>query len=286
MNEQAIEKKIILVTGATGGIGKETALHLARLGHRVLATGRKTDGLEALEHESRGLSLETFRIDLNDAESIAAAKDEVDTRTEGYGLDVLVNNAGFGLMAPMELITGEDMRSQFETNLFGLVALTQRFLPAMRERRSGRIINVSSVVGRVAMPMQGVYSATKFALEAVSDALRIEVRGFGVSVSLVEPGTIRTHFEATAGSTVSKYQAMESPYPTPLDRYRKVVEYSYKLAPGPKCIVKTIEKIVRSPRPGARYVSPWRYHFILWFTRFFPTSWFDRIMQRVLGVRG
>lgn len=278
-------RKIILITGATSGIGKETALRLARMGHRVIATGRRVQALEELDREAAGMALETFRLDLNDPDSIEAAGREVDERTNGYGLDVLVNNAGFGMMAPMELITGEDLRSQFETNVFGLVALTQQFLPAMRKRGSGRIINVSSVVGRITLPFQGGYCATKAALEALSNALRLEVAPFGVHVSLVEPGTIKTAFEATVESTVAKYETMESPYPLAVKRYQRVVGLAYRTAPGPICIARTIEKIIRSPRPRALYVSPRIYSLGLFFTHLLPTRLQDWLMRTFTGLR-
>ena len=278
-------RKIILVTGATSGIGKETALYLARMGHRVIGTGRRVPALEELERNAAGMALETFRLDLNDPESIEAAEKEVDGRTDGDGLDVLVNNAGFGLMAPMELITGEDLRRQFETNVFGLIALTQRFLPAMRKRGSGRIINISSVVGRFTLPFQGGYCATKAALETLSNSLRLEVAPFGVYVSVVEPGTIKTAFETTVESTVDKYEAVESPYPAAMKRYQKVVGLAYSTAPGPVCIARTIEKIIRSPRPRALYVSPRVYGLGVFFAHLLPTRWLDWLMRTFTGLR-
>lgn len=278
-------RKIILVTGATSGIGRETALRLARIGHRVIATGRRVQALEELDREAAAMALETFRLDLNDPESIEAAEREVDGRTDGYGLDVLVNNAGFGMMAPMELISGEDLRSQFETNVFGLVALTQRFLPAMRKRGSGRIINVSSVVGRFTLPFQGGYCATKAALESLSNSLRLEVAPFGVHVSVVEPGTIKTAFETTVESTVDKYQALESPYPAAVKRYLKVVGLAYRTAPGPGGIARTIEKIIRSPRPRALYVSPRVYSVGIFFSHLLPRRWLDWLMRTFTGLR-
>ncbi len=278
------KQRIVLVTGATSGIGRETSLHLARMGHRVFATGRKIAALEELAREAEGLELETFQLDVTDARSIEVARTKVDQRTDGYGLDVLVNNAGYCNMAPMEQITDEDLRGQFETNVFGLVTLTQKFLPAMRARGAGRIVNVSSVVGRLSLPLQGIYCATKHAVEALSDAWRMELAPFGVHVSLVEPGTIRTGFEATATSTVSRYQAAESPYKPAIVRYREVVADSYKRAPGPACIARTVARIVRARRPRARYVSPRYNRFLIWLVNKLPTRWVDGLIRRVMGL--
>jgi len=276
--------KIVLVTGATAGIGRETALHLARLGHRVFATGRKADQLEALAEEAGDLALETFALDVTDTESIAAARATVEERTDGFGLDVLVNNAGFGYMAPIALVSAEDLRLQFATNVHGLVEVTQAFLPAMRARGSGKIVNVSSVMGRITLPMQGIYCATKHALEALTDALRAEVRSFGVYVSLVEPGMIRTNFESTAISTVDKYHALDDAYAAATHAYREVTTKSYKKAPGPACIAKTVARIVRKRKPGARYVSP-RFNILaVWLMNLLPTWLKDWAGRKILKL--
>lgn len=276
--------KIVLVTGATAGIGRETALHLARLGHRVFATGRKVDVLAELEKEAGDMALETLALDVTDAGSIAAARDTVRERTDGYGLDMLVNNAGFGYMAPMELISAEDMRVQFATNVFGLVEVTQAFLPEMRARGAGKVINVSSVAGRMAMPLQGIYCATKFAVEALTDALRAEVRSFGVWVSLVEPGMIRTNFESTATSTVDKYHALDEAYAPAAMAYRGVTTKAYKNAPGPACIAKTVARILRKRRPGVRYVSP-RFNILaVWIMNMTPTWLKDWVARKILKL--
>jgi len=276
------ERLIVLVTGATGGIGKNIALRLARQGCHVFATGRRTDALNALIQESGGLSLDALRLDVTDRNSIAAAKEEVDRITDGYGLDVLINNAGFGLLAPMEMIDDEDMRRQFDTNVFGLMAVTQAFLPAMRERRSGRIINISSLVGKFSPPMQGIYSATKHAVEAISDSFRRELGAFGIDVVIVEPGAIVTGFEDTARTTLSKYQTAGSPYETALDRYQEMVAATYRYAPGPECVARTVAHAVKIRSPAARYVSPRRDGFLMWILRKLPTRLVDFFIRKML----
>ncbi len=276
--------KIVLVTGATAGIGRETALHLARLGHRVFATGRKTDVLAELQKEAGELPLETLPLDVLDPESIAAARQTVAERTDGYGLDMLVNNAGFAYMAPVELISGDDMRAQFQTNVFGLVEVTQAFLPEMRARGRGKVVNVSSIVGRITLPMQGIYCATKHAVEALTDALRAEVRSFGIYVSLVEPGMIRSNFESTVTSTVDKYHDQDEAYAPAITTYGAVTAKSYKSAPGPACIAKTVARILRKRKPGARYVSPRFNLLMIWVMNMLPTFVKDFFARKVLKL--
>ncbi|NOZ01870.1 MAG: SDR family oxidoreductase [Deltaproteobacteria bacterium] len=275
--------KIILITGATSGIGRHAALYLAGQGHRVFATGRRTDALRELEAEAGDLPIEALELDVNDDESIAAAAAKVAARTEGYGLDVLINNAGYGKFGPVALVDEAEMRGQFETNVFGLVKVTQAFLPAMRKRGSGRVINVSSMVGRVALVLQGVYCATKHAVEALSDCMRREVAGFGVRVILVEPGMIRSNFESTSGSDMSVYD--DDPiYGPAVRRYAEEVNRMYRFAPGPRPISRTIARAVSARRPRARYVSPSYNAIVLFFMRILPTRLADAIFRKVAGL--
>src|SRR5436190_17151602 len=163
--------KIVFITGATAGIGRTTALYLAKLGHHVIASGRKAGELTKLETEAlgRGGKLDVVTLDVTSADSIAAAVEAVSNLTGGKGPDVLINNAGFGVLGPTSEISEAEMRRQYETNVFGLMNVTRAFLPKMIERRAGRIINISSVGGRVTMPYFGVYNSTKYALESLSD---------------------------------------------------------------------------------------------------------------------
>jgi short-subunit dehydrogenase len=154
----------------------------------------------------------------------------------------------------------------------------------MRARGAGKVVNVSSVVGRIAFPMQGVYCATKHAVEALTDALRAEVRSFGVYVSLVEPGMIRTNFETTATSTVDKYHAQDDAYAAATHGYREVLIKSYKKAPGPACIAKTVARIVRKRKPGARYVSPRFNVLAIWLMNLLPTWLKDWATRKVLKL--
>jgi NADP-dependent 3-hydroxy acid dehydrogenase YdfG len=249
-----MSKKIILITGATAGIGRHTAIHLKTRGHRVIATGRNEKALAELR---QNFEIETVLLDVTRSESITAAKREVDRITNGYGIDVLVNNAGYGLLGPVEVLSEEDIRQQFETNVFGLIAVTRAFIPEMRARGDGRVINVSSVGGRMVFPLGGVYHATKYAVEALSDALRMELRQFGIRVSVIEPGYIKTEFTSTTMNFVRKYAETESPYshtlaaaaqrdPTALERY----------AVGPQPVARAIEHASVARWSRARYVAP------------------------------
>src|SRR3954469_20093626 len=232
--------KTVLITGATAGIGRMTALHLAKLGHHVIATGRKVAELAKLKEEAGALRVDTLLLDVTNNDSIAAAVIEVDRLTAGRGLDVLVNNAGFGVLGPTSEIGDAEMRRQYETNVFGLMNVTRAFLPRMRERRAGRIINVSSVGGRITLPFFGVYNSTKYAVESLSDAMRYELRPFGIDVSLIEPGVIRTNFEATAVSALSQFDS--TPYETAVAKYEQMSKTADRFASNPIVIAKAIAR--------------------------------------------
>ncbi len=278
-----MKSQTILITGATSGIGRHAALALAAQGHRVFATGRRVDALEALKTEAGDRPLEVLPLDVNDAESIAAAKAEVDARTKGYGLDVLVNNAGYAKFGPVALVSDAELRGQFETNVFGLVRVTQAFLPAMRERGQGKVINVSSMIGRMTLILQGVYCGTKYAVEALTDCLRREVAGFGVHVTLVEPGMIRSRFEDTAAADVHAYD--EDPvYRPAVQTWAPEGAKMYKKEPGPAPMTRTLTKVIAAKRPRARYISPARNIFTLALMKILPTSWADAIFRRIVGL--
>jgi short-subunit dehydrogenase len=275
----------ILITGATSGIGRHAALHLAKKGHRVIATGRSEKALGELGKAApAGARLETLQLDVTDAASIAAAHAAVNTMTGGAGVDVLVNNAGYGTLGPTEMITDSDMRAQYEVNVFGLMAVTRAFLPQMRARGAGRLINVSSLGGRYTLPLFGVYNSTKFAVESLSDGLRMELAPFGVHVSLIEPGVIDTGFTDRSMTEASKYRRPDSPYAPVLDRADEMRKISDRTAVGPECISRAIERAATARRPRARYVAPLRAQVMVGFLRAIPTSWADFIMRQVTGL--
>ncbi|MEM9964784.1 MAG: SDR family NAD(P)-dependent oxidoreductase, partial [Asticcacaulis sp.] len=180
--------KVVLVTGASGGIGEATARRLLKAGYRVYATARNLKTLTDLQAEGAQI----LALDVTDPVSAKAAVEDI-VAAEGR-IDVLINNAGYSQIGAIETLPLERIRAQFETNVFGLVHLTQLVLPVMRAQGGGTVINLSSIVGKLVFPGAGAYAASKHALEAFSDALRFEVSGFGVRVVLIEPGLIRTDF--------------------------------------------------------------------------------------------
>jgi len=272
----------ILITGATSGIGRHAALHLAARGHRVIATGRSEAALaELAATEAR---LVTLRLDVTDAASIEGAQRAVLAMTGGDGLDVLVNNAGYGALGPTESISDADLRAQYEVNVFGLMAVTRAFLPRMRERGRGRVINVSSVGGLYTMPFFGVYSSTKYAVESLSDALRLELAPFGVHVSLIEPGVIETGFTDRSMKEAEKTRGPDSPYANVLARAEELRKMSDRTAVGPECISRAIESAATSRRPRARYVAPLRAQLMVGCLRALPTRWADLLVRQVMGL--
>lgn len=271
----------ILITGATAGIGKAAALHLHARGHRVIGTGRNEKALADL----RQAGLLAVALDVTKQPSIDAAKIEIDRLTSGHGVDVLVNNAGYGLLGPLEVLDDADVRAQFETNVFGLLAVTRAFVPAMRERRFGRVINVSSVGGRMVFPLGGAYHATKYAVEAMSDALRMELAPFGIGVSVIEPGYIKTEFTATTMSLLDKYiKDPRSPYAHVLARANGADEKLERFAVGPSSVARAIEHASVSRFPRARYVAPFYNALGPWLVSKLPTFLTDWVFRRATGL--
>jgi short-subunit dehydrogenase len=272
--------KTILITGATAGIGRTTALHLAKRGHRVIASGRKSDLLASLREEAKkdGATIDTVLLDVTRAESIAQAVAEIERMTGGRGVDVLVNNAGYGLVGPMSEVSDADLRAQYDTNVFGLMSVTRAFLPAMIERRYGRVVNVSSMGGRMTFPFMGAYNSTKYAVESLSDAMRAELRPFGIDVVLIEPGVIKTNFADTSMAFVDRYT--DSPYKGAIAKAQRMRDLMEKTASGPHVIANAIRKAVERRRPSARYVAPFSTWFALLFKVLLPTRSWDWMMRR------
>ena len=188
---------VVLITGCSTGIGRAAASHLAARGYTVIATARRVEDLADLA----AAGCRTLPLDVTDEASMRAAVDAVEA---AHGrIDVLVNNAGYSQSGAVESVPLARTRAQFETNVFGPLRLTQLVLPGMRRRRAGRVVNVSSMGGRLVFPGGGVYHASKYAVEALSDALRYELRPFGIAVVLIEPGLIKTNFAATVGAKLS-----------------------------------------------------------------------------------
>lgn len=290
-----MSQEIVLVTGATSGIGRHAALYLAarhhgrsadRARYRVIATGRRRTVLAQLAAEAteRGLTLDTIELDVTSAESIAAARAEVDRLTDGYGIDVLVNNAGYGQAGPASEITDRELRDQYDTNVFGLMAVTRAFVPAMRARGRGRVINISSVGGRMTLPLYGVYNSTKYAVESLSDALRYELRPFGIHVVVIEPGVIATNFGPRSMSLVARHHDSASPYAGAVANLERLTERSDRFAVGPACISRAIDRAIRRRSPAARYIAPFRTRIVLALYQLLPTRLSDAVIRRAVGL--
>lgn len=248
--------RAVLVTGCSSGIGRATAELLADRGWTVYATARKVESIRGLEDGGCRL----LALDVTNEESMRAAVATVEEETGAVG--VLVNNAGYSQSGALEELQPDEVRRQFETNVFGLLRMTQLALPGMRRQGYGKVVNVGSMGGRLTFPGGGIYHATKHAVEAISDALRFEVRGFGIDVILLEPGLIKTRFGETAAGSIAAASPPDSPYA----RFNSVVaattQGAYEgglslLGGGPEAVAKVIERAISSRRPRARYpVTP------------------------------
>jgi NADP-dependent 3-hydroxy acid dehydrogenase YdfG len=243
--------KAVLITGCSSGIGHATAARLVQDGWKVYASARRPETLSEL----RERGCQTLALDVTDEASMRAAVEAV-VEAEG-AVGVLVNNAGYSQSGALETVAVDDVRRQFETNVFGLLRMCQLVLPRMRAQRWGKIVNLSSMGGRLTFPGGGTYHATKYAVEALSDALRFEVRGFGVDVILIEPGLIVTNFGEVAAGSVPGSEGSD-PYAEFNRQVAKLTEAAYKgrmakLGAGPDAVAKTIAKAISTARPKARY---------------------------------
>jgi len=244
--------KAVLITGCSSGIGRATALRLAGAGWTVYATARRPETLSELQ----AAGCRTLALDVTDEQSMLAAVEQIE-QAEG-AIGVLVNNAGYSQSGAIETVPLEAVRRQFETNVFGLVRLTQLVLPKMRAQGWGKIVNVGSMGGRLSFPGGGHYHATKHALEAISDALRFELRGFGIDVILLEPGLITTEFgEAATASMADVELTGDDPYAKFNTTVGAVTKGAYDgpmklLGGGPDRVAKVIERALKRRRPPAR----------------------------------
>jgi NAD(P)-dependent dehydrogenase (short-subunit alcohol dehydrogenase family) len=279
--------KNILITGGTDGLGRAAATLLASEGYRVFAAGRSPQKRAALEQfaEEHKLPLETVDLDVTSDESAGRAVAEVERRAGS--VDVLVNNAGIAIAAVVEEISLADLRKQFETNLFGAVRMAQRVLPRMRERRRGRIINLSSIAGKTANPLMGPYSASKHALEAISDAMRMELAQFGIHVVLIEPGFIPTNMGQVSASLSAQYMQniATSPYVRTytgfVGMWRKVVS---RARSTPDDCARVILYAIRAGSPRPRYLVTREAKITAAMRWLLPDRHMDQLTLRMLGM--
>jgi NAD(P)-dependent dehydrogenase (short-subunit alcohol dehydrogenase family) len=267
--------RAVLITGCSSGIGRATAERLAAAGKTVYATARRLESIADLE--ARGCRLLTC--DVTDEDSMVACVRAVEDAEGAVG--ALVNNAGYSQSGAVETVPMDQVRRQFETNVFGLIRMCQLVLPRMRGQRSGRIVNLSSMGGKLTFPGGGLYHASKYAVEALSDALRFEVAGFGVDVVVVEPGLIRTEFADTAVGSIDEAAGEANEGADAYGKFNRAVAKSTaetytgplgKLGAGPDAVAATIEKAIDAGKPRTRYPVT-------------PSAWLAMAQRRMLPDR-
>ena len=273
-------KRSILITGCSSGIGLCAAEGLQARGYRVFATARKMADVEMLTAKG----LEALQLDLADSASIQAAMEEILARTGGT-LDALFNNAGYGQPGAVEDLTRDVLRTQFETNLFGMIELTNRVLPVMRRQGHGRIVQNSSILGYIVLAYRGAYNASKFAIEGITDTLRLELRGSGIYVSLIEPGPIKSRFRANAFAAFEQH--IDAAASAHREQYAAMVRRLQKPGPaapftlGPEAVLEKLIHALESPRPRARYLVTKPAWIFAYAKRLLPTAWLDRMLGNI-----
>ena len=267
-------KKVILVTGASSGIGFDAAVALAKQGHRVYAAARRVERMEPL----KAFGVVPLRMDVTDDASMEAG---VRTVLEAEGrIDALVNNAGYGYFGAIENVPMEEARRQQEVNVFGLARLCQLVLPSMRERGTGRIVNTASVAGKTVLYFGGWYHVSKYSVEALSDALRMELKPFGIDVSMIEPGGIRTDWGIIAADHLAE-SSKGTPYEAEGLREAETMRkaYSMRLLSKPSVVARAISKAVNSRRPRARYRVGFGAHTLVFLHTILPARWWDALFR-------
>ncbi|MEZ5075954.1 MAG: SDR family NAD(P)-dependent oxidoreductase [Solirubrobacterales bacterium] len=274
----------VLVTGASTGIGRATALRLAAAGWRVFAGVRREEDAAALREAAVG-PLQPLFLDVTDPGQIEAARERVEA--DGAALAGLVNNAGVAIPGPLETLPLEDFRRQVEINLTGQVAVTQALLPAVRAG-GGRLVFVSSIGGRMALPLTGAYHAAKYGIEAVGDVFRQELRPWRIPVSIVEPGSIDTPIwergERAADEVGSRSPRQEELYGRTIERYRAAVRRTAERGIPPEKVARTIERALTARRPRSRYLVGIDAKVQARLKTVLPTPWMDRLVARAIGL--
>lgn len=271
-----MDSQIILITGCSSGIGFDTVFALKNRGHRVIASCRKIADVEKLI----SLGAEAIPLDIDDSDSIRNAFGQLLKMTNGR-LDVLINNAGYGQAGALEDITRETLRRQFETNVFGLLELTNLAIPIMRSQGRGRIINISSILGIISMPFRGAYNASKYAVEGLSDTLRLELQSSGIQVIAIEPGPIASRFRDNVVDSSLQNIKMDQSYFAP--QYVKMVT-TYKqhkanslFTQQPSAVIKKIIHAIESKRPRAKYPVTVPAHVLFFLKRILSTRIMDKL---------
>jgi NADP-dependent 3-hydroxy acid dehydrogenase YdfG len=267
----------VLITGCSTGIGRATAKYLAARDLTVYATARKIDSIQDLEEYGCRL----LQLDVTDEESMQSAVAAVEEQEGAVG--ALVNNAGYSLSGAVESVSMDEVRRQFETNVLGLIRMCQLVLPGMRRQRHGRIVNVSSMGGKVTFPGGGIYHATKHAVEGLSDVLRWEVKGFGIDVSIIEPGLIKTEFGSTAVGALGRATEDDGPYADFNAEVSATTAGAYegkasRMAAPPEAVSRAIHKAITRRRPRPRYLITVGARVMIATRRMLPDRGWDAIM--------
>jgi NAD(P)-dependent dehydrogenase (short-subunit alcohol dehydrogenase family) len=278
---------VALVTGATDGLGRATAILLAEHGYRVFAAGRSSERRAALDRlaRERSLPLETLELDVCEDVSVNSCISEIERRAGP--VDILVNNAGIAIAAAIEEIALADLRKQYETNIFGVLRVSQRVLPNMRQRRRGRVINLSSIGGKISSPILGPYSSSKHAIEAISDSMRLELYPFDVFVVLIEPGYIETSMNRTASELSASYaqNAGRSPYRAVYEAFLRGWEKTRKESKdGPEDCARVILRAIEETPPRPRYLVTRPAKIAAFMRRVMPDRAFDSGMRKRFGL--
>jgi short-subunit dehydrogenase len=284
----ALAEQVVLITGASAGIGEALARQLAQRfpGIRLVLTARRAERLEAIATicEKAGADVFIIPADLTDADQVTALTEKA---LAHFGrVDVLVNNAGYGQMGPIELISQPAVERQFAVNVFAPVALIRALIPAMREQGGGHILNLSSIAGVVAFPLGGAYSATKFALEALSDSLRMELEPFNIAVTVIEPGPVATEFADVARAQIADLpDPLESPYKPAFETFATLEDQLEKQMWTSDRVATVIIKALMAKNPRPRYTAATGGDVLVFLmTKLLPTRWVDRFWQRFYGI--
>lgn len=268
-----MKQKIAVVTGASSGIGKATALYLAAHNYKVYGLARRADKLQELEPQG----VIPFPMDITQESSVERAVDAI-IAAEGR-VDILINNAGYGEYGAIENVTMEDARKQMDVNVFGLAHITQLIIPYMRKQGFGKIVNISSVGGKISAPMGGWYHASKFALEALSDSMRAELKPFGIDVIVIEPGGVKSEW-ADIAFTNMKGASNNEQYIKFIEGSSKVLQNAEAKSPDAIVIAELIHKAIEAPKPKARYVKGYLAKPVLFFKRWLSDAQFDALIAR------
>ncbi len=268
-------KKTVLITGASAGIGKVTAIYLAQNGYNVYGAARRTEKMDELKN----FGIKPVALDVTKDESVTSCVNQI--LEEAGSVDILVNNAGFGSYGAVEDVSMADARYQFEVNVFGAMRIAQLVLPKMRENRYGKIVNISSVGGKNAFPLGGWYHASKFALEALSDSMRNEVRQFGIDVIVIEPGGIKSEWGNIAFDSLLKVSG-NTAYKVLAAKTHKAFTKQMHNIPEPIVIAKVIKKGIEAENPETRYAAGHMASTVLLMGKILPDKLLDKLIMSQL----